>query len=282
MKKLILASILIIFSIILNAQDISSLIDKARNGDVKSQLIVAESYMNAEMGVDADTKKAYYWAKKAALKNYAPAQSLLAEIIMYDLNYEEEEGYSWAKKAADRGDEKGKLLYGSFLYEGFGCQSNKTKGRKIVLELAQGNNYNAMVNIIEILSIEQNYTNVLYWLKKCATNNKYPAFQFQLGLAYLNYFYNGEYYINKNIQKIDEKKAIYWIEQAAKNGSEDAQYFYGLICYYGNSEELEDVLEYSFKTKLIIDKEEGLYWLQKSSDQGYEDAKIEIEIINEE
>lgn len=133
-------------------------------------------------GVTQNYDSAFYWHKKAALKNVASSQTSLG--FMYALGKGVDKNIDialeWYLKAANNGDAKAMFSASSLYLDG------KTENGA-------------------------NYPEGIKWLKKAAETNALA--QFSLGTLYLF----GQYGLKK-----DETKAKFWLEKSCNNGNTNA------------------------------------------------------------
>lgn len=170
--------------------------------------------------VPQDDGKALFWLKKAADKNHSGAQSYLAWMNMLGLGKAEnkDEAIQWFTKATQSEPQAEEIATDALddLFNSLSESDNYLTHRSPQSEYLQG---------IELLSSrfsEQDIKDGLTLLEKASDENYVPA---QIHLAKL--------YHDGNIVERDLKKAVNLYNEAALNGSHEAQYALGWMHFYG-------------------------------------------------
>jgi hypothetical protein len=104
---------------------LTALLKAAEQGDVKSQLELAKSYLSG-IGVRQNDAEALKWLRKAADQGEAVAQTMVG--LMYfkgtSVTQDYAEALKWLRKAADQGEAKAQLKLGSLYFAGRGVRKD--------------------------------------------------------------------------------------------------------------------------------------------------------------
>lgn len=165
MKKFLLTFLMLIASVPMWAQSWTKELEKsAKNGDVNSQLIIANAYFKGD-GITANKEKAAQWYYKATINNNAEAKQKLYSFYSKEL-----------EKFAKGGDAQAQYEVGMDYYSGEGIAKNtETAAKWFQLASTQGHE-EAKKMLYSFYSKE---------LEKAAKGGDAQA-QYALGIAYRN------------------------------------------------------------------------------------------------
>lgn len=106
--------------------ELKALEDKAREGDVESQIGLADALTSQTPTSAQDMRRALYWYGRAGAKGDADACWTLAELFRGDLGIPDdmEQAASWYRKAAELGHAEAAFDLGLLYTEGYGVERN--------------------------------------------------------------------------------------------------------------------------------------------------------------
>lgn len=194
------------------------------------------------------------YSKKSAELGYLPAQIFIAKYNLLVLN-EPQKAFYWFKKAAQQNDEQAQMFVAAAYLYGYGTTRKADAARKYYIGAAKNGNpiaqYYLAEHFLDSKSSKNHKLGVL-WLKRATKQNNSKAI---VALGKLHYQGKGVkkdkqnayrlwtneaekgntnaminlglYY--QNLDKPDNKKAIYWYTQAAKKNNAASQYQLGMI-----------------------------------------------------
>jgi cell division septation protein DedD len=97
----------------------------AEKGDADAQFNLGQAYRLGR-GVPINLGAAKSWFERAATGGHLDAETTLGLLLFQ--NGEQPEGLKWLKKAAEQGEPRAQLVYGTALYNGDGVTENKLLG----------------------------------------------------------------------------------------------------------------------------------------------------------
>jgi tetratricopeptide (TPR) repeat protein len=97
----------------------------AEAGDANAQFNLGQAYRLGR-GVQLDLNAAKTWFERAADSGHVDAQTTLG--LLYYQNGEREQGLKWLKRAADQGEARALLVYGTALFNGDGVAQDRVLG----------------------------------------------------------------------------------------------------------------------------------------------------------
>lgn len=97
----------------------------AENGDADAQFNLGQAYRLGR-GVKLDLASAKTWLERAALQDHVDAQATLGLLLFGSGN--QAEGTRWLKQAAEKGEARAMLIYGTALFNGDGVPQDRTLG----------------------------------------------------------------------------------------------------------------------------------------------------------
>src|SRR5947209_4686012 len=105
----------------------------AEAGDADAQFNLGQAYRLGR-GVPLDLSAAKIWFQRAAAKGHVDAETTLGLLVFQ--NGERAEGLKWLKQAADEGEPRALLVYGTALYNGDGVPQDRIRGYAYVSRAA--------------------------------------------------------------------------------------------------------------------------------------------------
>jgi TPR repeat protein len=105
----------------------------AEAGDADAQFNLGQAYRLGR-GVPLDLAAAKIWFQRAAAKGHVDAETTLGLLVFQ--NGERAEGLKWLKQAADEGEPRALLVYGTALYNGDGVPQDRIRGYAYVSRAA--------------------------------------------------------------------------------------------------------------------------------------------------
>lgn len=105
----------------------------AEAGNANAQFNLGQAYRLGR-GVPLDLTAAKIWFERAANSGHIDAQTTLG--LLYYQNGEQETGLKWLKRAADQGEPRALLVYGTSLFNGDGVAQDRVLGYAYVSRAA--------------------------------------------------------------------------------------------------------------------------------------------------
>src|SRR5215213_9208553 len=97
----------------------------AQAGDADAQFNLGQAYRLGR-GVPLDLPAAKLWFERAARSGHVDAQTTLGLLVFQ--NGDRPQGLKWLKQAADQGEPRALLVYGTALYNGDGVGQDRVLG----------------------------------------------------------------------------------------------------------------------------------------------------------
>jgi uncharacterized protein len=141
----------------------------AEAGDADASFNMGQAYRLGR-GVLVDLGTAQSWLERAALKGHTDAQTTLGLLLFQNGN--QADGLKWLKGAAEDGDARAMLVYGTALYNGDGVPQDPVLGYAFVSRsAAQGLEpaKSTLAQMDEIMPIEQRKKGVALAMQKART-----------------------------------------------------------------------------------------------------------------
>ena len=141
----------------------------AEAGDADASFNMGQAYRLGR-GVLVDLSTAQSWLERAALKGHVDAQTTLGLLLFQNGN--QADGLKWLKGAAEEGDARAMLVYGTALYNGDGVPQDPVLGYAFVSRsAAQGLEpaKSTLSQMDEIMPIEQRKKGVALAMQKART-----------------------------------------------------------------------------------------------------------------
>ncbi len=253
-------------------------------GNAEAAYLIGRLYCHAGYAA-RNRDKAEFWYKRAADKNFAPAQYELGDIYLHRYDDREKEGFEWIKKAAEGGvaeayetlgnlyafsrigladnlkavaafstAAKAGITSASTMLGAFYIDNGETdKGISAYKQAAEKGDQIAMALLGDMYykgdCVERDYDKAFYWFSREADKN-YPHTFFGVARCYL---------YGAGVAR-DEKKAVKYLKAASLD--KEAVYELG-NCYFNG-----------WGVKKDIDKAKQLW--REAADKGSEDAQARL------
>ena len=246
------------FSVVLRAEDFSSLLQKAQNGDAKAQVQLGYNYEMGYDGAPKDMSKAIYWYRESANKGNATAQYNLGNLYRQGIGVtrNDEVAADWYRKAAAKGYVDAINWLGVLYQRGQGVPQDYKKAVEYYRQAADKGNFYGESNLAymykEGLGVVKDYDQAFYWYQK-SVKQGYMNAQNWLGVLYQN----------GNGTTQDYEQAMYWYKKADEQGDMYAPGNIGFMYLNGNG--------------VTKDISQAMYWFKRAADRGYEKAKNKYE-----
>lgn len=146
----------------------------AEAGDADAAFNLGQAYRLGR-GVLVDIGTAQNWFEKAANKGHVDAQATLGLLLFQNGN--QPEGLKWLKGAAEQGDARAMLVYGTALFNGDGVPQNPVLGYAYVSRsAAQGLQpaQSTLAQMDRIMPLEQRKKGIALALQKAKTQKAKP------------------------------------------------------------------------------------------------------------
>jgi TPR repeat protein len=193
------------------------LLRAARDGQPYAQMEMGKLYA-AGTGVDKDPGHAVYWWRKAARAGNPEAQYRLgkARLEGFGVDKNPARAVHWLTKAGENGNADAQYLLGKMYHDGYAVAQDNELARDW-LSRAAARGHSDAINLLAVVNDVLKYTTMVYQqsadvLKQKAAEGD-PLAQYELGLRYES----GAWDVTK-----DNKKALHWLSEAAKNGNRHA------------------------------------------------------------
>jgi len=105
----------------------------AENGDADAQFNLGQAYRLGR-GLKLDLASAQTWLERAALQGHVDAETTLGLLLFGNGN--QAEGAKWLKQAADKGEPRALLIFGTALFNGDGVPQDRVLGYAYVSRAA--------------------------------------------------------------------------------------------------------------------------------------------------
>ena len=275
--------------------EITSLRQRAEQGDAQAQCNLGVMYANGR-GVSKSDEEAAKWFCKAAEHGDAQAQFNLG--VMYangrGVAQSDEKAAKWFCKAAEQGHVNAQSNLGVMYANGQGVAKSEEEAVKWYRKAAEQGDANAQGNLGVMYAngqvVTQSYEEAVKWFRKAAEQGDAQA-QCNLGIAYTNgqgvtqsYEEAAKWYrkaaeqgsmrAQRNLglmyaggQGVTQsyEKAVKWYRKAAEQGDANAQFLLGTMYAEGQG--------------VTQSYEEAAKWYRKAAEQGDEVAKIALDGI---
>ncbi len=176
MKKLVFIFVLLNFCFstpsLSQSKGSEALIQKAEQGDAKSQCELGINYHFGWGGLPQDDKSAVNYFRKAADQGYGDAQYWLGFCYSggYGVQKDETQAFNWYKKSADNGNDRGQLRLGEAYFRGEGVACDRSKAIIWYQKSAEQGNKEAQYNLghfyEEGLGVTKDNKKADYWYQE--------------------------------------------------------------------------------------------------------------------
>lgn len=206
--------------------------NQALHGDKQAQYFLGVMYSSGD-GVTEDDEQALHWYKRAAERDYAPAQRAvgLCYANARGVSRDQPQSVTWLRRAAENGDGEAQYELGMKYMSGEG--------------------------------VSEDFQQTLFWMKKAARKGIGEA-QLELGIllrdgAGVDHV-SGPFasYRNGSVINKDAEEALRWLIRAAEQGLVDAQVNVADMYHRGEG--------------IPVDEHRAVYWFREAAQNGNEYA----------
>ncbi len=196
----------------------------ADQGSLESQWVLSTLYEFGRAGVAVDHAESFKWALKAAKRGHAVAQHNVATAYFYGTGVaqDEQQALYWYQRAAEQGFAHSEWKLGEIYFQGIGVAPNRDEALKwLKLSLAQG-------HVPTMLTLAEMFTNA-------AGVPLQPQFVFDLYRAAAQRgshdaeFEVGRFYREGYLSAPDYTQALLWFQRAAAAGHGSADQYLGAM-----------------------------------------------------
>ncbi len=236
--------------------EVQEFLRKAQGGDPEAQCNLGLAYMSGR-GVKTDAKRAMEWWRKSAEQGFASSCYFLGRVLTEGsdgVEKDEGEAVGWFLEAAEQGDVNSQVQLGVMYENGQGCYKNMDQAIKWYRKAAEQGD------------VDSQYKLGLIYLK----NGKPIEKDISKGLQTLRYSENGFRDDSLPLLTKDEKQAMAWFHQAAKQGNSDAK------------KVLTNLTSLEGERRLMLTQYEALQQQMKEKDRELQKAKAHLKEKEEE
>jgi len=187
------------------AEDIQTLIEKAKDGDPEAQFYLGRRYYKGQ-GVPQDNVEGAKWSRKAAEQGHADAQLALG-LTGLGVPQDYAEAVKWLRKAAEQGRTFAQYNLGIMYAKGQGVPQDYAESVKWYRKAAEQGTVEAQYNLGIAYGkgqgIPQDHAEEMKWFKKVAEQAIVES-QYNLGVAY---------YKGKGVSQ-DYVQSYFWLSLA--------------------------------------------------------------------
>jgi len=147
----------------------------AENGDADAQFNLGQAYRLGR-GVKIDLGSAQTWLERAASQGHVDAQSTLGLLLFGNGN--QAEGAKWLKQAAEKGEPRALLIFGTALFNGDGVPQDRVLGYAYVSRAAaQGLEpaKSTLAQMDEVMPLAERKKGVAIAMEKAKSQPKVPS-----------------------------------------------------------------------------------------------------------
>jgi TPR repeat protein len=147
----------------------------AENGDADAQFNLGQAYRLGR-GVKIDLATAQMWLERAASQDHLDAQATLGLLLFGNGN--QAEGTRWLKQAAEKGEPRAMLIYGTALFNGDGVAQDRVLGYAYVSRASAqglGPAKATLAQMDEVMPLAERKKGLAIAMQKAKTQAKAPA-----------------------------------------------------------------------------------------------------------
>jgi TPR repeat protein len=147
----------------------------AENGDADAQFNLGQAYRLGR-GVKLDLASAKDWLERAALQDHVDAQATLGLLLFGSGN--QAEGTRWLKQAAEKGEPRAMLIYGTALFNGDGVPQDRVLGYAYVSRSAAqglGPAKATLAQMDEVMPLADRKKGLAIAMQKAKSQTKVPS-----------------------------------------------------------------------------------------------------------
>ena len=210
---------------------------------------------------ESDFTKAVEWLTKAADLGHAQAMVYLGNCLYHVIGYiDYKKAVSWFRKAAELGLARGENNLGVCYLNGKGVEEDKAEAFRLFRKAAAKDYAMAQFNVGRCyyfgLGVEENWPEAVKWFEKAAEQGIVGA------MPYLG----DVYYYGKHGAPQNAEQAVNWYRKAAEQGNAYAQYKLGECFWFGTGVHEDDAEAWKWLESAAAQGVDGAqYYLQKMS-----------------
>ena len=210
---------------------------------------------------ESDFTKAVDWLTKAADLGHAQAMVYLGNCLYHVIGYiDYKKAVSWFRKAAELGLARGENNLGVCYLNGKGVEEDKAEAFRLFRKAAAKDYAMAQFNVGRCyyfgLGVEENWPEAVKWFEKAAEQGIVGA------MPYLG----DVYYYGKHGAPQNAEQAVNWYRKAAEQGNAYAQYKLGECFWFGTGVHEDDAEAWKWLESAAAQGVDGAqYYLQKMS-----------------
>ncbi|KAF9975957.1 hypothetical protein BGZ73_000183 [Actinomortierella ambigua] len=249
-------------SLSVEAQDgTSTLVSKAGEGDVASQVALAEMYEKGA-GVEQSDAEAFKWYLAAAQQGDSLAQHKTGDIYWRGRGTEQnnDQAALWFKKAADQGHSVSQFDLGAMYEAGEGVEKDLQQAMALYVKAATLGNTEAQFRLGEMyeygVGVKHDTGKAMQWYRKAALQGHVFA-QYQTAMMYS---------LGMGVDK-NHTEALGWFRMAAEQGDMNSQYSLGRMYQQGDG--------------VVKDSDQAIHWYKKAAEQGHGAAGKRVKRLTE-
>lgn len=264
----------------------STIIRKAREGDVDAQLTAGRLYLDGADGLRRDARTALYWLRAAAAQGCSEAQALIGRSIPSSAVEQPQAVVDYYKRASRHGSVNASVALSDWVVSGR-IPGNDSHALQLLRRAASAGDRKAQLRLAVLLQSgafgADRGDEAFQWYEKAAANGSRAA---ALALANRDWERSdpaaliwlgrvGEAHDAEQLYRTGAlllgaaecKAACRWLREAAERGHAGAQFCYGLL-HSSSSESRVTGVPHSLK--------KAASWLERASRAGFAQASFEL------
>jgi hypothetical protein len=189
-----------------STQDIETIQDNAKDGDIKAMVALANLYYEGKH-IEQSYKKSFKWYQKSAKQGNFDAQYYLSDMYYNGIGTKQnyKQAFDWCKKSAEQGNSDAQYTLACMYYNGEGIDKDFQKAFELCEKSAEQNNSHAQSWLANIYfrkffdsGLKSDYDKTIEYLK---TLKAYPLEELkifenltekEITIALADMYYNGQ------------------------------------------------------------------------------------------
>ncbi|KAG0235131.1 hypothetical protein BGW42_005781 [Actinomortierella wolfii] len=241
------------------ADNVSILLDKAKEGDIMAQSRLGEMYERG-VGVERNDSEAFKWYLEAAKQGDVASQHKTGVYYSSGRGTDKNpmEAVSWFQKAANQGYSPSQFDLGARYETGAGIEKNQSEALAWYTKAAEHGNTDAQLYLGGLFAtgqgVERDMTKAVHWYREAASRGDESAQQ-QLAMMYSE---------GKDVDQ-NYEEARHWLLKLAENGNAVAQFNLGSMYEQGKGTD--------------VDIQQAIEWYTKAVENGHRRAQRRVDIL---